>query len=64
MNFHLISWCGYFVETVSDGNCVSTKFPHQEIRWNFGILYRVKVASIGNPDWERKAKCQRNNFLR
>ena len=51
--FHLISWCGNFVERLSfrrvSGEspktlrklCLSTKFPHQLIRWNFGILCSV-----------------------
>ena len=48
--FHLTSWCGIFVEMhgfcrVFDHLpeslrklCVSAKFPHQQIRWMFGIL--------------------------
>ena len=48
--FHLISWCEKFMERHSfriiSGDspktmrklCLSTKFPHQEIRWNYGIL--------------------------
>ena len=48
--FHLISWCGnfagrYIFRIVSGGSpetiqklCLSTKFPYQEIRWNYGIL--------------------------
>ena len=48
-NLTLISWCGNFVERhlfrrVSGKSTetlrklrLSTKFPHQEIRWNFGI---------------------------
>ena len=48
--FHLISWCGNFVERQSfrtnSGEspetmrklCLSTKFPHQEIRWYYCIL--------------------------
>ena len=48
--FHLKSWCGNFVERhsfriVSDVSpetirklCLSIKFPHQEIRWNYDIL--------------------------
>ena len=47
--FHLISWCGNFVETHKfrrgSGDflknlrklCVSKKFPHQEIRWNYSV---------------------------
>ena len=49
-NFHLISWCGKFVERHSfhivSGEspetmqklCISTNFPHQAIRWNYGIF--------------------------
>ena len=49
--FHLISWCGNFVETHSFCKILSespetlgklkvpTKFPHQKIRWNFGISH-------------------------
>ena len=52
--FHLISWCGNFVERNSfrivSGDspetmwklCLSTKFSHQEIRWNYGILRSVR----------------------
>ena len=47
--FTLISWCGNFVEKqsfrmISDSPkimsklCLSTKFPHQDIRWNYGIF--------------------------
>ena len=48
--FYLIYWFGNFVERHSFGTvlgespetlrklCLSTKFPHQEIRWNFRIL--------------------------
>ena len=51
--FHLISWCGNFVERHSfrivSGDspeavrklCLSTNFPHQEIRRNCGILCSV-----------------------
>ena len=51
--FHLISWCGSFVERHSfrifSGEsletmrklCLSTKFPHQEIRRNNDILCSV-----------------------
>ena len=51
--FHLISWYGKFVETrnfrrVSKESpetvrklSISTKFPHQKIRWNFGLLRNV-----------------------
>ena len=49
-SFHLISWCRNFVERHSFrivlGNlpetlrklCIYAKFPHQKIRWNYGIL--------------------------
>ena len=48
--FYLISWCGNFVERhifcIVSGEfpktmrklCLSTKFSHQEIRWNNGVL--------------------------
>ena len=51
--FHLISWRGNFEERHSFGIvleespetmqklCLSSKFPHQDIRWNFGILHSV-----------------------
>ena len=54
--FRLIFWCGNFVKTIGfrrvSGNspkilrkvCVSTKFLHQEIRWNYGILYSADQA--------------------
>ena len=32
------------------GNCVSTKFPHQEIRWNYGILPSV-ILTLPVPCW-------------
>ena len=49
--FHVIFWCGSFVETHSSCRvseetsetlwklCLFTKFAHQEIRWNYGILH-------------------------
>ena len=52
-SFHLISWYGNFVERHSfrivSGNLsktirklyLSTKFPHQEFRWHYGILCSV-----------------------
>ena len=54
--FHLISWCENFVEThsyriVSEDSpetmrklCLSTKFSHQEIRWNYGTFRNVKLG--------------------
>ena len=51
--FHLISWCGNFVERhsfsivsgVPPKNmrklCLSTKFPHQKIMWNYDIFRNV-----------------------
>ena len=27
--------------------CLSTTFPHQEIRWNYGTLRNAKVSSVG-----------------
>ena len=44
MQFHLISWCGNFVERQFPQLetmwklCLSTKFLRQEIRWNYGTL--------------------------
>ena len=50
--FHLISWYGNFAERhsfriISDDSpetirklCLSAKFPHQEIRWDYGIFRR------------------------
>ena len=52
---HQIFWCGTFVERhsfciVSANSpesmrklCLSRKFPHQEIRWNFGVLRTVCI---------------------
>ena len=54
-NFYIIFWCGYILEThsfrrVSSDSpealrklCVSIKFPHQEIRSNFGVLCIVSL---------------------
>ena len=51
--FHLISWCGNFVERHSfyivlgespetmRKLCLFTKFPHQEISWSYGIFRSV-----------------------
>ena len=51
----VISWCGNFVERdsfrkVSDDSpetmrklCLFTKFPHHEIRWNYGILRSINL---------------------
>ena len=48
--FRLISWCENFVERQSfclalanlpetmRKQCLSTKFPHQQIRWHYGVL--------------------------
>lgn len=41
LKFHLIFWCGRFVgksPKTLPKLCVSTKFSHQGIRWNFGFL--------------------------
>ena len=55
---NVISWCGNFVERHSfcivSGEspetmrklCLSTKFSHQEIRWNYDILRSVILAPI------------------
>ena len=51
--FHLITWCTNFVKMHSfvrvSGDTpktlrkmwVSTKFPHQKNKWNYGILYSI-----------------------
>ena len=36
--FHLISWCGNFVERPISAMWLSTKLPHQKIWWNSGLL--------------------------
>ena len=55
-SFYLISWCRNFVERhsfriVSPKTmrklCLSTKFPHQKIRWNYGLF-----AVLGNWNFE------------
>ena len=58
--FHLISWCGNFVERssfrrVSDDStetlqklCLSTKFPPYVIRWKFVILCSGSVHYLKN----------------
>ena len=52
--FHLISWRGHFAERYSflivsgDSPKTSTKFPHQEIRWNYGILLSVTLELLHN----------------
>ena len=54
-NFHLISWCGNFVERHSfrivsaespktmGKLCLSTKFPHQEIRWKLRYFLQCSL---------------------
>ena len=54
--FHLISWCENFVKrqifliVLADSPetmrkmYLSTKFPQQEIRWNYGVLHSVSTA--------------------
>ena len=39
-NFHLISWCGNSGDSLETMRklCLSTKFSHQKIRWNYGIF--------------------------
>ena len=56
--FHLISLCGNFVERHSFRRvlgespetlrklCLSTKFPHHEISWNFSILRSENETQI------------------
>ena len=53
---HLISWCGNFMEMhgfhIVSGEspkttqklCLSIKFPHQEIRWKYGILRSITLS--------------------
>ena len=55
-NIHLICWWGNFVEThnflMESGKwsktlqkpCISTKIPHQEVRWNYGIFWCVYIS--------------------
>ena len=53
--FHLIFWCGNFVERrsfrIGDSPetmrklCLSTKFSHQKIRWNHSILRSASCSS-------------------
>ena len=49
----LISWLGNVVEGQFPHSCLSAKFSHQGIRWNFGILrsgycsfFEIKVYNI------------------
>ena len=44
-SFHIVSSDSPEPETMQK-LCLSTKFPHQEIKWNFGIL---SSDSVGNP---------------
>ena len=46
--FLLISWCENSVKLLWK-LCVSTKFLHQEIRWNFGISWSVRFVRF--PDF-------------
>ena len=60
LKFHLISWCGNFVKRHSFRRvlgdspeimrklCLSTKFPHQKIRWNYGILCSDLLCARGS----------------
>ena len=62
--FQLIYWCGNFVETRSlrrvSGEpsktlwkqCVSTEFPLQEVRWNYGILCSLKLQLFWKINWK------------
>ena len=55
---YLISWCGNFMERHSfrivlghlpetmGKLCLSTQFPHQKIRWNYGILRRELNSKV------------------
>ena len=65
--FHLISWWGNIVERHSfrrvSGEshetlrklCLSAKFPHQEIRWNFSILCSGSYKRYIRP-WDKQLK--------
>ena len=58
--FHLISWRRNFVETHNTHSvsgespetprklCVYTKFPNQEIKWNFAILRSAVLPKVVN----------------
>ena len=71
--FHLMSWCRNFVETLifhrvsGDSRktlgklCVSTNFPHQEIRWNYSILCCVDCFRIGDFIWSVYS-CNRTEY--
>ena len=60
LQFHLIPWCGNFVERHSLPIVLcdspetmrklrlSTKLPHQEIRWNYGIFCSVGKNLFSN----------------
>ena len=41
------AFCGIYFETMQK-MCLSTKFPHQEIKWNYGILCSVSNKNINN----------------
>ena len=70
--FHLISWCGNFMENHSfrivsvDSHktiqklCFSTKFPYQEITWNYSIF---QVVSIFQGSIFKSFKSKSNRFL-
>ena len=56
--FYLICWCGKFVERhsfrIALGEspetmpklCLFTELPHQEIRWNYGILQSLELWEL------------------
>ena len=66
--FHLMSWCESFLERhnfrVVLGEspetmrklCLSTKFPHQEIRWNYSIFRSVHYQITHNRKCSRYHK--------
>ena len=69
--FHLISWCGNFMENHSfrivsvDSHktiqklCFSTRFPYQEITWNYSIF---QVVSIFQGSIFKSFKSKSNRF--
>ena len=61
--YHLISWCGnldrHSFRRVSGDSpetvqklYLSTKFPHQEIRWNYGVLHSSGALNVQRKVWD------------
>ena len=60
LNFHLISWCGDFVEMDSFGRVAGNspeKFPHQIISWN--VWASLRWSCLGY--FSESAKLQQTN---